>query len=89
MRHQQESQLVQADQDDLRVRELPFDSDRKRMTIVTLDARGREGVHTKGSADVLLPSTFAASLLPRSLNRLRYTPEANAPTGRAGVGAIA
>ena len=37
------------------VKELPFDSDRKRMTIVTLDAAGREVVHTKGSADVLLP----------------------------------
>ncbi len=37
------------------VKELPFDSDRKRMTVVTLDDRGREVVHTKGSADVLLP----------------------------------
>jgi P-type Ca2+ transporter type 2C len=37
------------------VKELPFDSDRKRMTIVTLDELGREVVHTKGSADVLLP----------------------------------
>ncbi|MET0593084.1 MAG: HAD-IC family P-type ATPase, partial [Polyangiaceae bacterium] len=37
------------------VRELPFDSDRKRMTIVTLDARGREIAHVKGSLDVLLP----------------------------------
>jgi Ca2+-transporting ATPase len=37
------------------LKELPFDSDRKRMTIVTLDGSGREVVHTKGSADVLLP----------------------------------
>jgi len=37
------------------VREIPFDSDRKRMTVVTLDAEGREIVHTKGSCDVLLP----------------------------------
>ena len=37
------------------VKELPFDSDRKRMTIVALDETGREIVHTKGSADVLLP----------------------------------
>jgi Ca2+-transporting ATPase len=37
------------------VKELPFDSDRKRMTVVTLDEAGREVVHTKGSADVLLP----------------------------------
>src|ERR1019366_4649356 len=37
------------------VKELPFDSDRKRMTIVALDEMGREVVHSKGSADVLLP----------------------------------
>ena len=39
----------------LLLQELPFDSDRKRMTIVTLDEKGREVVHTKGSFDVLLP----------------------------------
>ena len=37
------------------VRELPFDSDRKRMTVLTLDQYGREVVHSKGSADILLP----------------------------------
>ena len=37
------------------VKELPFDSDRKRMTVVALDESGREVVHSKGSADVLLP----------------------------------
>ena len=37
------------------LKEIPFDSDRKRMTIVTLDASGKEVAHTKGSADVLLP----------------------------------
>jgi Ca2+-transporting ATPase len=37
------------------VKEVPFDSDRKRMTIVALDDMGREVVHTKGSADVILP----------------------------------
>jgi Ca2+-transporting ATPase len=37
------------------VKELPFDSDRKRMTILTLDEHGSEVVHTKGSADVLIP----------------------------------
>jgi Ca2+-transporting ATPase len=37
------------------VAELPFDSDRKRMTVVTHDARGRDVAHTKGSVDVLLP----------------------------------
>jgi Ca2+-transporting ATPase len=37
------------------VKELPFDSDRKRMTIVAFDATGREIVHSKGSADVLVP----------------------------------
>jgi Ca2+-transporting ATPase len=37
------------------VRELPFDSDRRRMTVVTLDARGRAIAHVKGSLEVLLP----------------------------------
>jgi Ca2+-transporting ATPase len=37
------------------VHELPFDSDRKRMTVVTRDAEGREIAHVKGSVDVLLP----------------------------------
>ncbi len=37
------------------LKEVPFDSDRKRMTILTLDAKGREIVHTKGSAEILLP----------------------------------
>jgi len=37
------------------VKEMPFDSDRKRMTIVTLGPDGQEVAHTKGSADVLLP----------------------------------
>ncbi len=35
--------------------EVPFDSDRKRMTVITLDERGREVAHVKGSVDVLLP----------------------------------
>jgi P-type Ca2+ transporter type 2C len=37
------------------VHELPFDSDRKRMTVVTRDRNGREVAHVKGSVDVLLP----------------------------------
>ncbi|MEO8799700.1 MAG: HAD-IC family P-type ATPase, partial [Polyangiaceae bacterium] len=37
------------------LKELPFDSDRKRMTVLTLDAKGREVVHSKGSVDILLP----------------------------------
>ncbi len=38
------------------VKELPFDSDRKRMTIVDVRRGGpREVVHSKGSADVLVP----------------------------------
>jgi len=35
--------------------ELPFDSDRKRMTVVTRDRHGRTIAHVKGSVDVLLP----------------------------------
>ena len=37
------------------LKEIPFDSDRKRMTVIALDETGREIAHTKGSADVLLP----------------------------------
>jgi len=37
------------------VTELPFDSDRKRMTIVARDGQGRAIAHVKGSVDVLLP----------------------------------
>jgi Ca2+-transporting ATPase len=37
------------------VTELPFDSDRKRMTVITRDKAGREIAHVKGSVDVLLP----------------------------------
>jgi len=36
------------------LRELPFDSDRKRMTVVVRDRHGRPVAHTKGSVDVLL-----------------------------------
>jgi Ca2+-transporting ATPase len=41
------------------VKEIPFDSDRKRMTVITLDAAGVEVAHTKGSADVLIPRCVA------------------------------
>jgi len=41
------------------VRELPFDSDRKRMTVVALDEMGKEIAHTKGSADILIPRCVA------------------------------
>lgn len=41
------------------LKELPFDSDRKRMTVVTLDAQGNEVAHTKGSADILIPRCTA------------------------------
>ncbi len=37
------------------VHELPFDSDRKRMTVITRDKSGRTIAHVKGSVDVLLP----------------------------------
>jgi Ca2+-transporting ATPase len=52
------------------VKELPFDSDRKRMTIVAFDATGREIVHSKGSADVLVPlcSRFETSGGPKALD---------------------
>jgi len=52
------------------VEELPFDSERKRMTVIALDERGREIVHSKGSADVLLPlcATYETSAGRRRLD---------------------
>ena len=41
------------------VKEIPFDGDRKRMTVVALDETGTEIAHTKGSADVLIPRCVA------------------------------
>src|SRR5262249_6525683 len=51
------------------LQELPFDSDRKRMTVVTRDNRGREIAHVKGSVDVLLPlcTNFSSEAGPRPL----------------------
>jgi Ca2+-transporting ATPase len=43
------------------VREIPFDSDRKRMTVVALDGQGREVAHVKGSVDVLLPRSTSCA----------------------------
>ncbi|MGH7295493.1 MAG: cation-translocating P-type ATPase, partial [Polyangiaceae bacterium] len=70
------------------VKELPFDSDRKRMTIVALDEMGREVVHTKGSADVLLPLCAAYETyegrLPLDVEaRRRILHEAEEMSGRA------
>jgi P-type Ca2+ transporter type 2C len=70
------------------LKEVPFDSDRKRMTIVTLDARGREVIHTKGSADVLLPlcSKMATAHGVTSLDeaeRARIIHEAERMSGEA------
>ncbi|MGZ3448951.1 MAG: cation-translocating P-type ATPase [Polyangiales bacterium] len=37
------------------IQQLPFDSDRKRMTVVTLDEVGRPVAHVKGGVDIILP----------------------------------
>ncbi len=37
------------------IRQLPFDSDRKRMTVITLDETGRPIAHVKGGVDIILP----------------------------------
>jgi Ca2+-transporting ATPase len=52
------------------VRELPFDSDRKRMTVVAVGPNGTEVAHTKGSADVLVPlcATYATDEGPLPLD---------------------
>jgi Ca2+-transporting ATPase len=52
------------------LKEIPFDSDRKRMTVVTLDEAGREVAHTKGSADVLIPRCVAARTASGTLEPL-------------------
>jgi Ca2+-transporting ATPase len=46
------------------VSELPFDSDRKRMTVIALDAKGREIAHVKGGVDVLLPRCTTVKMGP-------------------------
>jgi Ca2+-transporting ATPase len=50
--------------------EVPFDSDRKRMTVITLDKNGAHVAYTKGSADVLLPlcSSYATERGPQPLD---------------------
>src|SRR6202044_2637842 len=70
------------------VKELPFDSDRKRMTIVALDEMGREIVHTKGSADVLLPlcaayATHDGRMPLDAQSRQKILAEAEEMSGRA------
>ncbi len=52
------------------LKELPFDSDRKRMTVLALDDHGRKVVHAKGSADVLvkLCSTYATDAGDRTIS---------------------
>ncbi len=70
------------------VKEVPFDSDRKRMTIVTLDAQGREVIHTKGSADVLLPlcakvATARGVVAMDDAERARILREAERMSGEA------
>jgi P-type Ca2+ transporter type 2C len=39
--------------------ELPFDSDRQRMTVIARDRRGHDVAHVKGSIDALLPRSVA------------------------------
>jgi Ca2+-transporting ATPase len=70
------------------LRELPFDSDRKRMTVVALDDAGREVVHSKGSADVLLPlcAAYETDAGPRPLDdaaRRKILGEAERMSGEA------
>ncbi len=70
------------------VRELPFDSDRKRMTVVTTDAQGHEVAHVKGSLDVLLPrcASIDSGDGPRPLtdeDRARVSAEADRMSSEA------
>jgi P-type Ca2+ transporter type 2C len=70
------------------VHELPFDSDRKRMTVITRDKSGRTIAHVKGSVDVLLPLCVRTSGEdgPRPLtpeDRARILEEADRMSARA------
>jgi Ca2+-transporting ATPase len=70
------------------VRELPFDSDRRRMTVVALDASGREVAHSKGSVDVLLPlctayETAGGRMPLEAQTRLAIIREAERMSGQA------
>ncbi len=70
------------------VTELPFDSDRKRMTVITRDKTGRTIAHVKGSVDVLLPLCvkFSGAEGPRALtdeDRAAILAEADRMSGRA------
>ncbi|AKT39209.1 cation-translocating P-type ATPase [Chondromyces crocatus] len=70
------------------VHELPFDSDRKRMTVITRDDRGREIAHVKGSIDTLLPrcvkySTDTGVRALEEADRVAITEEANALSAKA------
>ncbi|MEO7097685.1 MAG: cation-transporting P-type ATPase, partial [Polyangiales bacterium] len=44
------------------VQQLPFDSDRKRMTVVTIDEYGRQVAHVKGGVDIILPRCVAMKM---------------------------
>jgi P-type Ca2+ transporter type 2C len=70
------------------IHELPFDSDRKRMTVITRDKSGRTIAHVKGSADVLLPLCVKISAEdgPRGLtdeDRVRILAEADRMSSKA------
>jgi len=44
------------------VEQIPFDSDRKRMTVVTLDEFGNPVAHVKGGVDIILPRCVSAKI---------------------------
>jgi Ca2+-transporting ATPase len=70
------------------VHELPFDSDRKRMTVITRDKSGRTIAHVKGSVDVILPLCVKTSDTdgPRDIteeDRARILAEADRMSAKA------
>ncbi|HRI72102.1 MAG TPA: HAD-IC family P-type ATPase, partial [Polyangium sp.] len=70
------------------INELPFDSDRKRMTVITRDKNNREIAHVKGSCDVLLQLCvkFAADDGVRGMteeDRVAITAEADRMSSQA------
>ncbi len=57
------------------VQQLPFDSDRKRMTVVTMDDLGRPVAHVKGGVDILLPRCVSIKMSATASGEVPLTEE--------------
>jgi len=57
------------------ISQLPFDSDRKRMTVVTLDELGRHVAHVKGGVDIILPRCTMLKMGPTEAGEIELDDE--------------